>query len=500
MASKEERWAAILAQLGAQRAAATAMGGAERVARHRASGKLDARERAHALFDPGSFYEIGAFAAALTPEAPAADALVAGFGLIGGRPALAGIEDFTVMGGSIGDAGADKRYRLTQLAAQERVPLVFLREGAGHRPVNAHTGRRPNDLQGLAALSGQVPIVCGVLGASAGHGALAAPLSDFVVMTQAASLFAAGPPIVKAAIGEVISKEELGGPTVHLRSGLVHNLAADDAEAIAMLRAYLAYFPDSAWQVPPRSDGTDCGPRRLEAILELIDPDPGVAFDAHALLSMLVDGATFFEVQPRYGASLITALAHLGGHSVALVANNPAIGAGAVDAAAAAKAAHFMEVAGAFHLPVVFLTDNPGVMPGSAAERAGTLRHAARMFAAQHRLSVPKLHVTLRKAFGFGSSLMAMNPFDAQTLALALPAATLGAMPAEGGAEVAKLDADTRARLGTEQSGGALHVASRLAFDDIIDPRELRNALIRGLQLAGARLAEAQPSRRGITP
>ncbi|MBK7251437.1 MAG: acetyl-CoA carboxylase carboxyltransferase subunit [Gammaproteobacteria bacterium] len=506
MSSDPGRWQGILAELERRRAFNRQMGGPERVQRQRDSGKLDARQRIEALFDPGSFIELGAFAGSMTEssDTPApADGLVAGFGLIEGRPALAGVEDFTVLGGSIGDRSADKRYRLTQLAAQERVPLVFMLEGAGHRLTNEHAGRRPNDLQGLAELSGLVPMVTLVLGASAGHGALTAPLTDFVVMSEDSSMFAAGPPIVKAAVGESVTKEQLGGPQVHIvQSGVAHNLAADDREAIALARRYLSYFPLNAWQMPPSCDSADAAPRRLDGILGLVDPDPRVAFRMASVLRLLVDEGTLLEVQPRYGAAIITALARLGGRSVAIVANDPGVNAGAVDAAAADKAAHFMDVANAFHLPVVFLTDNPGVMAGTAAEKSGVLRHAARMFVAQHRLRVPKLHVTLRKAFGFGSSIMAMNPFDGQTLSLAFPAITLGAMPAASGAAAAKLDDATRARVAAEQAGGAFHIADRLAYDDVIDPRELRNALIQGLVLAEGRHTRApQPTLlRGIAP
>lgn len=505
-APADGRWQQILAEFERRRTFARSMGGAQRVQRQRDSGKLDARQRIEALFDPGSFVEIGTFAAGLseTSETPApADGLIAGFGLIEGRPALAGVEDFTVLGGSIGDRSADKRYRLTQLAAQERVPLVFMLEGAGHRLTNEHAGRRPNDLQGLAELSGLVPMVCLVLGASAGHGALTAPLSDFVVMSEAASMFAAGPPIVKAAIGETVTKEQLGGPQVHVvQSGVAHNLAANDGEAIALARRYLSYFPLNAWEAPRHRPGEDTGPRRLDAILELIDPDPRVAFRMSSVLKLLVDEGTLLEVQPRYGAAIVTALARLGGRSVAIVANDPSVNAGAVDAAAADKAAHFLDVANAFHLPVIFLTDNPGVMAGTAAEKSGALRHAARMFVAQHRLRVPKLHVTLRKAFGFGSSIMAMNPFDGQTVSLAFPAITLGSMPAASGAAAAKLDEAARARITAEQAGGAFHVADRLGYDEVIDPRELRNALLQGLVLAAGRSAGpyAPVQWSGITP
>jgi len=501
------KWDGILAELERKRAFARAMGGSERVARQHATGKLDARQRAAALFGEGSFVEIGGLAGNLSEgsAAPApADALVAGFGLVQGRPVLAGIEDFTVLGGSIGDASASKRYRLTQLAGQERLPLVFMLEGAGHRLTNQHATPSPNDLQGLVALSGRVPMVCLVMGASAGHGALTAPLSDFVVMTEAASLFVAGPPIVKGAIGETATKEQLGGPLVHVdTSGVVHNLASDAAGAIALARRYLGYFPQNAWQAPPAdTGGSDTSPRRLDAILALIDPDPRVAFDVRPVLSLLADQGSLLEVQPAYGGSVVTALGRLGGHSVAIVANNPAVGAGAIGAAAAQKAARFMDVADAFHLPVIFLADNPGVLPGSASEKAGALRHAARMFAVQHRLRVPKLHVTLRKAFGFGSSIMAMNPFDGQTLSLALPAISLGSMPAASGARAAGLDEAARQRALAEQTGSAWRLADKMVYDDVIDPRELRNALLTGLTLMQTRRAGPFAPRQaeGILP
>jgi len=393
-------WDPLLRDLEQRRAAARAMGGPERLGRQHAAGRLDARQRVERLLDPGSFQELGTLVGG---AAAPADALVAGFGRIEDRPVLVGAEDFSVLGGSIGPGAADKRTRLAQLAGQERVPLVLLLEGAGHRPTNAleRQRRAPNDLQALAELSGRVPLLCAVLGASAGHGALAAPLADFAVMTRDASLFSAGPPLVEAALGERVTKQELGGPAVHVeRSGVVHDLADDDAQALDTLRRYLAYFPSNAWSPPPRREGGDGGPRRLDAILALVPPDARRPYAMRRLLAMLVDEGTLFEVQARWGAALVTALAFLGGRSVALVANDPSARAGAIDAAAAAKAARFLEVAGAFHLPVVFLADNPGVMPGSQAEREGALRQAARLFAAQHRLRVPKLHVTLRKAFG----------------------------------------------------------------------------------------------------
>ena len=198
---------------------------------------------------------------------------------------------------------------------------------------------------------------------------------------------------------------------------------------------YLTHFPLNAAGSPPFRAGPDTGPRQLDQLLDLVPVDARRPYPIRPVLEALCDDGAFLDVQPRFGRSMVTALAHLGGRSVAIVANDPSVLAGTIDSDAADKAAHFLEIAGAFGLPCVFLADNPGVLAGTAAERQGILRHAARMFAAQHRLQVPKLHVTLRKAFGFGSSIMAMNPFDGQTISLAFPSITLGAMPAssEGG-------------------------------------------------------------------
>ena len=484
------------------------MGGEEKLSRRLAAGQLNARQRIEGLLDPESFREIGTLAGGVVdpgdPPAPC-DGFPAGFGAIEGRPVLVGAEDFTVMGGSIGLAAADKRTRLTQLAAQERVPLVFILEGAGHRMTNALKGhgRTPNDLQGLVDLSGRVPSVCLVMGPSAGHGALSAPLMDFVVMSEGASLFTAGPPLVKAATGEEVTKTELGGPEVHVRrSGVAHNRAATEQEALATARRYLGYFPSNAWEPAPSGAGGAEAERRLDEILALIPPDPRKPYKMKRVLELLVDADSLLNVQPEFGTTMITALAFLGGRSVAIVANDPMSKAGSIDRDGALKAARFLEIAGSFQLPVIFLADNPGVLAGSAAEREGAMRAAARMFAAQHRLPGPKLHVTLRKAFGFGSSIMAMNPFDDQTLSLAFPGAILGAMPARGGGDAAKADAALQQELDAHELAGPYRVASTLGFDEVIDPRELRNALLSGLRLSARRSGPARgPWRRiGILP
>ncbi len=503
-------WSPILDDLAVRRSEARAMGGPERLERHGADARLDARARVERLLDAGTFVELGTLVGSVqrgvSPAAPA-DALVAGHGKIDGRPVLVGSEDFTVMGGSIGHGTTAKRQRLAELAGQERIPLVMLLEGAGERAQNAfeRRGRAPNDLQTLASLSGTVPMVCVVMGASAGHGALTAPLMDFVVMTERGAVFSAGPPLVKAAMGEDVTKEELGGPAVHaVLSGVVHNAVPDDEAALDLVRRYLSYFPSNAWEHPPALavDGADVGRRSLPELLDIVPADPRQGYDVRRVVETVFDAGSVLEIEPAHGRPVVTALARLGGAAIAVVANQPAVKAGSIDAESADKATHFLGVADAFHLPVVFLADNPGVLAGTASERQGILRHAARMFAAQHRVRSPKLHVTLRKAYGFGSSLMAMNPFDGQTVTFAFPGARLGAMPAESGADAARLEPDARAVLEHAELGGAYSSADTLSYDEIVEPAELRDALLDGLALSATRrrLPPEPAAHRGILP
>ena len=496
----EAGWKPLLDDLRERRRIARAMGGSEKLARRRDVGGLDARARIAHLLDPGSFVEIGT----LVGSVPA-DGLVAGSGTIDGRHVMVGAEDFTVLGGSIGAGSSAKRFRISELAELDRIPLVMLLEGAGHRPPlpdEPAPGRAPTDLIQQARLSGRVPLVTGVLGASAGHGALVAPMSDFSIMTPDASIFTAGPPVVKASLGEEVSKHDLGGPGVAVASGLVHNVAADDRAVLDDIRTYLSYFPSSAWSHPPRREGGDTGPRRLDDILDVVPRDSSTPYDVRLVVSMLVDEGRFFQVQPDFGSSMVCALAHLGGEPVAVVANQPQVLAGAIDVDAAEKAAHFVTVADSFHLPLVFLTDNPGMLAGTASEQAGILRAGARMFAAQTRARTVKLQVALRKAYGFGSLAMSMVSFDRQTASYALPGVTLGAMGSRGAADAVGADAGTAEALRQAEAGAVYRSAGRLGFDEVIDPRDLRDVLLAALTRGlSRRQAPAQPaSRVGITP
>jgi acetyl-CoA carboxylase carboxyltransferase component len=496
-APRPHEWGPALDELEARRAAARSMGGPDRLARHRGAGKLDARARVEHLVDPGSFTELGTLAGGQVP----ADGLIAGSGTIDGRPVMIGAEDFTVMGGTIGGASHAKRHRLAELALMDRIPLVMLLEGAGYRPTDRSHGRAPVDLLMQARCSGRVPLVTAVLGASAGHGALIAPLSDFTVMTDQASIFTAGPPVVKESTGEDVGKAELGGPQVAIASGLIHNRAADDAGALGQIRRYLSYFPLSAWSYPPDGANPEVGPRRLDRILDIVPRDNRKVYDMRNVIDLLVDGGKWFEIRPDFGRALICALAHLGGHPVALVANQPKVQAGSIDADAADKGAHFISVADAFHLPLVLLADNPGMLPGTGSERAGVLRSGARMFAAQSLATTPKLHATLRKAYGFGSLVMSMVAFDHQSATFAFPGVTLGAMGAAASIQASGARGDEAEGLRRAELEASYRSAAGLGFDEIIDPRDLRNHLVAALTRALARRqVAAEPVQRPTIP
>ncbi len=493
-------WEGVLADLEQRRNASRAMGGDERLAKHRDAGKLDARARVSALLDPGSFQELGTLVGG--EEAPA-DAIVVGSGRIDGRAVMVAAEDFTVKAGTISAAANSKRYRIAEIAVADRVPLVMMLEGAGFRADGrGHGARTPTDLIAQARCSGLVPLVTAVLGASAGHGALVAPISDFSVMSRHASIFTAGPPVVKESMGEEITKEALGGPDVALASGLIHNVGNDDAAAIELVRAYLSYFPSSAWSYPARVSGGDDGPRLVTEITDLVPLNGRRIYDMRTVIDVVFDADSSFEVQPAFGRSAICALARLGGHPVAVVANQPQVLAGSINAEAGDKAAHFIAVADSFHLPLVFLSDNPGVLPGSASERAGILRKGARMYAAQTRATVPKFEVTLRKAYGFGSMVMGMIPFDGQSGVFAFPGATMGAMGASAMSRARGSDAEEAELLRTQEVEASYRSARSFGFDELIDPREIRNVVLHALERAlHRRQAAAEPvARIGITP
>ena len=464
------------------------MGGQDKIARQHSRGRLTARERIARFCDPNSFNEIGALAGGSHPsgaEPLAGDGVLAGSARVLGRPVCLLVEDFTVKGGSIGHANSAKRARLVRMAAEDRIPLVLMLDGAGERAGNG-TERypiAPSDLQLLADLQGQVPVVALILGTSAGHGALTGMFADLIIMLEGSAMFTAGPPLVEAALGSVVTPEELGGAYMHThRSGVAHNLAPTEDEAFAQARYFLSLLPLRAGDpLPMQPSGESAEDGQRDALLDIIPPVLNQAYDMLEVIGQLADSDTFFELQAGYGRTLITGIARIAGNPCMIIANQPTVQAGAITTDAAEKAAHFVDMAAAFGLPLLSLLDNPGVMPGPEAEASGVLRAAGKLFAAQRRYRGRKVVVTLRKAFGFGSSVMGMNPWDHQAVSLALPSVSLGGVPAIGGAAAAGASAAEAEKIEASQSG-AWVPADAMAFDKVVDPRYLRVEIISALQ------------------
>lgn len=510
-----------LGQLEERRGESLAMGGPERIERQHRRGKFTVRERIERLFEPGTFQEYGLLASHLLhrpgDKVTPADAVVCGFGRIDGRTAGVIAEDFTVLGGSTGAVNMCKRLRMMQLATRERVPLVYLLDGGGARAqmLGQFAEGLPIVTQFLkmARLSGVAPQVAVVMGACAGEPALEASLAEFIIMVRGTGMLAAGgPPVVKASIGLEVTKEELGGVEVHCAiSGNADNPAEDDADALLMTRRYLSYLPTNAWQYPPYQETGDSPDRRDEELLDILPDSSKAAYDMKRVIRCIADKESFFEVKPLFATMMITGFARLNGHTVGIVANQPMVNSGAITAKAGQKERHFIDLCAAYHVPLLFLVDVPGVMTGPQSELEAAMRFGLSVAYALAWADVPKFTVVLRKAFGFGGC--AMCGFGAgQTLTLAWPTVDFASIPVDSailsahGAELAEaedpealykeLEARYMAYAGPYPAAGSFNI------DDVIDPRDTRPRLIRALETAlNRRTAAPSPTlRHGVMP
>lgn len=504
-----------------RRKKALQMGGPDKVARQHKLGKLTARERIALLMDAGSFQEYGLLAnhQSHRPEmaekdAPA-DGVITGFGLINGRRAGVIAEDFTVMGGSVGVTHEIKKMRMTSIASQERVPLIWLMDGAGARAEEFIAEGLPmvTHLVNIAKMSGISPSVGVAMGPCAGDSSLVTSLLEFIIMTKSEGMLAAGgPPVVLRATGEVVSKEDLGGWKMHcVESGVADNPAEDDASAIEMTKQYLSYLPSSAYEYPPDIKTDDNPDRMDEALLTMIPDNAAIAYDMKRVINCIVDKGSFFEIKPEYAKMMITGLARMNGHVVGIVANQPKVFAGAITAKAAIKERHFIDLCTAYHIPLIFLADVPGVMTGPAAEKEAALRYGLAVAYSLAFADVPKITVVTHKAFGFGGCAMC-GQGAGQTLTLAWPRVDFGSIPGGGGvlaAHKAELEAsDNPQELARQleeaykKYSGPYPAAAVFNVDDVIDPRETRPRIIQALELSmGRRNCQPQPvTRWGVMP
>lgn len=507
-----------LAKLDERRARALTMGGEHRLNRQNEQGKLDVRARVGALLDQGSFREYGQLCSHVSHEAQAtedvtpADGVVAGFGRIDERFVAVIGDDFTVKGGSHGVINARKKLHVLQMARRERVPLVWMLDGAGARGQELMNDGLPDVTHFLeiARMSGTAPQVSLVLGPCAGDSALVGATSEFIVMREGTGMMAAGgPPVVKAATGLDVTKEELGGAEIHARvSGLVDRTADTDEEAIDLARRFLSYLPTNAWAYPPSRPAVEPEPIDLGTIIPELPRRP---FDVKKVIRGIVDAGSFFEMKPDFARMMVTGLARMGGHPIGIIANQPMVFAGAITAAAARKARRFIDLCSAYHIPLVFLQDVPGVMTGPQAEKEGTLREGVAVVYAMAWADVPKVTVVLRKAFGFGACAMAGWGGE-QSLVAAWPTADFASLPVSGGVAAAFKDEiqkaedpaamqreiEARFKDGTDP----FNAAARFTVHDVIRPEETRGRILDALELARSRrtAAPAPVARYGVMP
>ena len=468
------------------------------VAKQRRRGHLTARERVAALFDTGSFVEHGQLArpAAADLEAPA-DGIVTGAATIDGRPTAVVSYDYTLLGGSQGVVSHAKLDHILELCDKHEWPLVIVAEGAGARPQEmsiGNYGRRVMSFAAVAKLSGRVPLVAIVPGRSfAGHAALAG-LCDVIIATRDAAMGIAGPPFVKASTGEDVTADDIGPASLHEEVGAVDVVVDRDDQAIDQTRLYLDLVS------VPLTEAIDpaCEPATLRGV---VPASSRVAYDMRDVLAAVVDADVSLELRPAFAPNVLTVLARIGGRSVGIVASQPRWLAGALDAAASDKMARFIQLCDSHRLPVVFFVDTPGFLVGRDAERSGLVRHASRPILALAHATVPIMTIVVRKAVGLGYFAMGTRPFDPIVFA-AWPTAEFGSMGHQGAATImqqqhgddgASLD-DHLAQIRDDHS--PLAFAGKFAIDDVIDPADTRELLIRSLELVPPpSIGSARPTR-----
>ncbi len=481
----------------------------------RASGKLFCRDRIELLLDPGSFLEDALFGNALAPDLPA-DGVVTGTGKIEGRTVCLMANDSTVKAGSWGARTVEKIVRIQETALRLKVPLIYLVDSAGARitdqvemfPGRRHAGRI---FYNEVRLSGSVPQVCLLFGPSAAGGAYIPAFCDVVLMVEGnASMYLGSPRMAEMVIGEKVTLEEMGGARMHCAvSGSGDLLLKSEEEAIRAARTYLAYFPCNFEQAPPAAPAR--APREGRPLEAIIPDNQNRAFDMKELLLGLVDEGSFFELKALYAPELVVGLARLGGRVVGVVANQPKAKGGVLFVDSADKGARFIWLCDAFRIPLLFLADVPGFMIGTAVERAGIIRHGAKLIAAVSEATVPKISVIVRKAYGAGLYAMAGPGFEPDCC-LALPTAQIAVMGPEAAVnavyanKIAALPAAERDAFVEERRREyredieLVRLASELVIDGIVPPQLLRDELIRRFEAYATKELPWPRKRHGVPP
>ena len=495
-------------------------GGERRVAAQHERGKLTARERLDLLLDPDSFVELDRFVThratgfGLEDKKFLGDGVVTGYGTIHGRLVYVFSQDFTVLGGSLSEAHAEKIVKLQELALKNGAPLIGLNDSGGARiqeGVVSLGGYADIFLRNTLA-SGVIPQVSVILGPCAGGAVYSPAITDFVYMVRGTSyMFVTGPNVVKTVTHEDIDMEGLGGADIHSgTSGVSHFAHDSEAESLDAVRELLRYIPQNNAERPPRGPATDPADRQDPELLEIVPDNPNKPYDMQRVISAVVDDGTFYEVQPDYGANILTGFAHLGGHSVGIIANQPAVLAGVLDIDSSIKAARFVRFCDSFNVPLLVFEDVPGFLPGVNQEHGGIIRHGAKLLYAFCEATVPKLTVITRKAYGGAYDVMNSKHIRGD-INLAWPTAEIAVMGPKGAVEV--LYRRELAEAADPVAAAEEHIeAYRQAFahpyvaaargyvDDVIDPRETRPRLISALDMLQNKRDSNPPKKHGNIP
>ncbi len=495
-------------------------GGAERIEAQHQRGRLTARERIDLLMDKGSFREIDAFAEhrttdfGLEKQKYLGDSVVTGWGTIGGRLVYVFSQDFTVFGGSLGEVHAEKICKIMDMAMKNGAPLIGLNDSGGARiqeGVVSLGGYADIFLRNTLA-SGVIPQISVIMGPCAGGAVYSPALTDFIIMVRNSSyMFVTGPEVVKTVTHEEVSFEELGGASVHSEaSGVCHMAADSEADALYLIQKMLSYLPQNNMEDPPFVPNGDDPLRMEEALDKLIPDDPGKPYDIKNAIRLIVDDRQFFEIHEAYAQNIVVGFARLGGHSIGIIANQPAVLAGVLDINASEKAARFVRFCDAFNLPILTFVDVPGFLPGTAQEHGGIIRAGSKLLYAYCEATVPKLTVVTRKAYGGAYDVMSSKHIRGD-VNLAWPTAEIAVMGPDGAVNIifrrelaqAKDPAKRKAELVDEyrkKFANPYVAASRGYIDDVIEPRETRPRLINALEMLSNKRDTNPPKKHGCIP
>ncbi len=495
-------------------------GGEKRIEAQHAKGKLTARERIELLLDQGSFEEIDPFRRhrsnnfGLEKDRPLGDGVVVGTGAIDGRAVAVFAQDFTVFGGSLAEEHAAKICKVMDLAMTHGLPIIGLNDSGGARiqeGVVSLAGYSEIFLRNTLA-SGVVPQISAIMGPCAGGAVYSPALTDFILMVEGSSyMHITGPDVVKTVTHEEVTSEELGGAEVHETiSGTSHFTCESDAECLARIRRLLSFLPQNNTEEAPRVESEDPVERRDESLDTIIPESPNQPYDIKKVIHAVVDDGDFMEIQQGFAANIVIGLARLGGRSIGIVANQPAVLAGVLDIDASEKAARFVRFCDCFNIPIVTLEDVPGFLPGTKQEHGGIIRRGAKLLYAYCEATVPKLTVVTRKAYGGAYCVLSSKPTRGDWN-VAWPSAEIAVMGAEGAAKIihrraiAAADdpaAEEAARIEEykEMFANPYLAAERGLIDDIILPSETRPRLIRALDLLANKRQANPPKKHGSIP